>query len=349
MYSRSLIIPRDDDDYFVLRCPSRPAHQFKGKLQEDDIHAWWDGHGSSSWWRPAGPFWCPYCGRRASLSGIAPSITSRAEAIQAEIENEVIRDTYRSLTGSLRKLTNTRGLIRISAHVGQAPARRVPPTTSWPIEEQTRVELDCWRCTERFAVYGRATFCWRCGPLDPCQSAQIWLEALGKRLEIPEHPGLPAPVLELITDFGMGAAFCEDVVIHGVSAIEAMLLALYRANGGEIAKPRAIQMVDSVALRHLELAQRWTPISEVQALRNCLVHRAGVIDEDLIARCSNLRGLEGQRLVIDSTQAHNHLEQCREFVAWVIERSGDAVTPDRVGHSTSRASEQPPQPMDGDT
>lgn len=224
-----------------------------------------------------------------------------------------MNDAARQLRSDVSALNRAGGILGIRADVtiSRRPAPYVRPQPS----ELTRLDLTCSRCEEKVAIYGRASFCWQCGPLPPYQSAAEGLRALRGRIELLDRSDVPLTLREYLTDHGLHESLEWDVYIHGVALLESYLLALYEERTEE-PKPRA--SLSRHVLPALGLPTggwpEWPRFLSAVEIRNSIVHRGGRVDTVLQAQGVATGQALGERLRIPRPDALELLDLLGELI-----------------------------------
>lgn len=289
----------DEEGMIVLTCPADSRHRFKGRIDEQRVaRALGEASGEQR-------LWCPYCGHRTTLTQLAPFLADRLEDASHRLAERVTADIVRSLTAQTRRMNRkfAASPLGLTAKVSVRPS---PPVHVRPQPwEVTRLDLTCSRCGEKTAIYGRAAYCWQCGPLPEAQTAAEGLRALRGRLDLLDRSDLPDSLRDFLTDHGLHESLEWDAFVHGVALVEALLLSLYEQH---VEQPKSRSRLEHWLLV-LELpVDDWpalTSFIDAREVRNSIVHRGGRVDGVLHDRGIATNQQKGERLRITTTQARS--------------------------------------------
>lgn len=318
-YQDSITISRDDDGFVVLVCPADSRHMFKGFVDQGRVVA---ALQPDPFFSLAIAKWCPYCGHRCSLRQLAPFLDDRYEAAKQRIAARAAQDAARELGAAAADLNRAGGFLGLQAEV-TITKQPAPFVRSQP-SELTRLDLICSSCGERVAIYGRASYCWQCGPLPPDQVATEGLRALRGRLNLLDRSDVPGTLRDFLTDHGLHESLEWDAYVHGVALIEGYLLSLYEVRTQD-PEPRASlsrHVLPELALP-TENWPAWNRFKDAQEIRNSIVHRGGRVDAVLHEKGLAAGQAVGERLRISRSDALELLDQLSELI--ILVRATQAV------------------------
>jgi len=250
-----------------------------------------------------------------------PFLKARIEAALAELEDQVDRAAVEQLRGTAREFNRRVGGGALGLRVDvTAPTRSYRSRAIRQPSEATRLDLVCARCGERHAIYGRAGFCWWCGPLAPTQTAKEGLRSLTARLQLPNREDLPETIGSYLEDHGLHEALETDVYVYGLSLVEALLLAVHEeAIGEEVAKPVNWIKWPELLRGVIDLScPEWDSLAPAVHIRNSIVHRGARVDARLLQN-TEIHQQRGERIRIDRGAAADHLAALERLVE-VVDR-----------------------------
>jgi uncharacterized Zn finger protein (UPF0148 family) len=295
-------MPVGDDGLWPMRCPEHPEHVFK-------IEATQSAEAEDS------PLFCPYCGYRVDHVWVfAPEQRARLEAAAyAAAEQYVASSLNEMLDKAFRRplSSSRRSGVSIEFKPGRPPSRRSLP--SYEVEE-TRRTMACQKCGEIFAVYGLAIFCPNCGQLAPAQQLGELLRVHRERLDALD--AIPDVAQRSLAEAGVLTANYESTIKDGFSALETYLKARFTAEASRATiagKGAVFQRLDEAAelyLDHLGVdlpglvgRDQWRKLVQFAAVRHCLVHNSGIIDDRFLTSLPDWPQQAGQRLHVERSQA----------------------------------------------
>jgi len=293
--SVSITIEEDEKGYIDKQCPAEGC-EFIFKLHKEHLETVVSNDN----------MFCPFCRHEASSDSwytIEQIEKGKEEAFN--VAKNTFHNALKSSADKFNRRLKKKSFISMSVSV-QGGTRNTQPI---PIEaaEEMQLEIDCERCSAKFAVIGSAYFCPVCGHNSATQTFSDSLRKIKAkkdnldvvRLAIEESAGRDEAALTC-------RSILETCINDGVMAFQRYCEGVF-AQFGE--PPfNAFQRLHQIDELWLEATgkglRNWLDDEELKILnilynkRHILSHNEGVVDQKYLSKSGDGTYKEGQRIVV---------------------------------------------------
>lgn len=321
--NRSVSIPIEADEkgYIDKQCPAKDC-EFLFKVNGED---WKSIFKKES-------VWCPMCKHEApadqwySIAQVEHARNEALSVIKGQI-NQAMRIDARNFNRSQPR----KGFLSMSMEVKDGSHRTyVLPARA---AEAMQLEIQCEKCSARFAVIGSAYFCPACGFNSVIRTFNDSLRKIRAKKD-----GEDAVRASLIQAIGKDEAeltcrsLRETCLADGVMAFQKYCEGLYAPYG--TFSMNVFQRIDEgndLWRKALNVGyDKWLSSGEIGELkilyqkRHLLAHQEGIVDDRYIQKSSDTTYKPGQRIVVSRSDIKNLLESLEKLGRGLSERCGCA-------------------------
>lgn len=294
---KSISVPIEEDSkgYIDKQCPSQEC-EFRFKVNKED----WKNlfHDEA--------VWCPQCKHEAPADQwFTKEQVSHATNEAHSVVDGVIHNAMLDDANDFNRRQNKKSFISMSMKVSGGKKR----TYALPAEaaEEMQLEIQCEKCSSRFAVVGSAYFCPACGHNSV---ERTFFDSLRKITAKTANVETVRAAIENSVGKDEAELTCrsliETCVSDGVVAFQKLCEGLYETHGQ--APFNIFQRLEQSETLWRDLYtdsySEWLSADEYAELkilyqkRHLLAHNEGIVDDRYVSKSGDIKYKSGQRLVI---------------------------------------------------
>lgn len=293
-------IPKDNEGYTGRQCPSCGNH-FKivfGTGLKGTRHCI-----------------CPYCGHRADQSKFTTD--DQIEYAKSVALNRITGDFLQELRSIEGTYPPQKSLINITIQVEGEPS-----PIMYYMEPELETKILCQNCTLAYAIYGVFGYCPDCGQHNSLQILEKNLELATKFLSLADE-----------ADADMRDALLANALSTIVSAIDGFGREICNVYAPRTTNPNKASDVSfqnvSRAQQHVQehfgfdiavgvTSDQWKLIQRLFQKRHLIAHKAGVIDDDYLAKANDPSAIRGHKIALSNDEAAALIQSIAQLGFYIV-------------------------------
>ena len=321
MKSVSVPIESDEKGYIDKQCPSEEC-EFLFKVNEEDWTYIFKDEA----------VWCPLCKHEApadqwfTLAQVEHSKFEALAVVEGTIHNALLSGAQKFNRGQSKNK-----FISMSMKVqgGRKRTHAIPAKAA----EEMQLEVQCEKCTFRFAVIGSAFFCPACGHNSVTQTYLDFLRKIRAKMNNAEI------IREALIDTAgkdeaelICRSLKETCISDGVVAFQIYCSGLYAKFGTESSTAfQRLEQGSNIWKESIQMGyEDWLNSNEMKSLnilfqkRHLLAHSDGIVDSKYITKSGDESYQVGQRIVVTDRDI-DCLIKCLEALGQGLKNACDAA------------------------